>query len=100
MPSTQQRLHLSRHVRRAAVMAVVLIAALVPPAVSGRIPPGGEPSGSDFEIDPSANLRVDDPLALDRLGNWSPRTRRPTPEADRRTSHSARAARKTPPCRP
>ncbi len=61
MPSTGQRLHLSRHIRRAAVMAVVLIAALVPPAVAFASHPEVSLLGSNFEIDTDANLRVDDP---------------------------------------
>ena len=95
MPSTRQRLHLSRHVRRAAMMAVVVFAAMLPTAVAYASHPEVSLPGSNFEIDTDANLRVDDPPVTglgerhrDPPGRLAP--------AARPTNRSARAARRTP----
>ena len=61
MAPTRPRLHLSRNVQRAALMAVVVIAALMPSAAAFASHPEVSLPGSNFEIDTDANLRVDDP---------------------------------------
>jgi hypothetical protein len=78
------------------LLSIGVIAALV---VGWQMVAFATLSGSNFEIDPDANLKLD---GAPPLIDWGllPRSARPTPPAGRPTSRSAREPRKTPRCRP